>query len=145
MELDPTPVSAADGVEVRLLEREPPGVDDALDFTVVVVTGLFELGASVVVVFEPETVVVVAATAVVVVVAAADFTVDFLWFDFDAEVGPEDPQAAAARPAAMSTAPTLISRATRRRSRLVHVGAEPIGICKAIRPHSLCGPSVESG
>jgi hypothetical protein len=140
------PVSEADGVEVRLDDSDPPGVEAA---AAVVVVAPFAVVAVVVFVVDPAVVGVVApppAFVVVVVLPPVPFVVDFD-FDFDPDVewlsdvflvadGLDEPQAAAIRPPTATTATSRSDLAIRRWLRLLIKGVESVGVCTMDVPRS---------
>jgi hypothetical protein len=141
------PVNDAEGDDVGLTDREPPGVDAG--FAVVVVVAL--AAVVVLVVDEPDPIVVVVlppvAPVVVVVVELAlgwlvvvvpDRAVECVSDVFLLAEGLDEPHAAAIRPPARTTTPIANVRPTRRRPRLSVECGESMVVCKFFLPHSSC-------
>jgi hypothetical protein len=153
MELAPTPVNVAEGDEVSLPERDPPGALELDALAVVVVTVDLPLATVVVVLLPLEVAVVVVVVAepagaavvdvVEVVADEADFTVLEVDF-FLLALGVELPQAAAISPAVTMTAPILAMLKARLCSRC-DVWAQPLLLFKVICPHSMCGLDTKRG
>ena len=138
------PVSVAAGDEVVFDDREPPGVDGAAAVVGVVTAPL----AAVVflVLDDPAAVVGVAPAVVVVVLPVPVVVVVLLLVDPDACLcesedfldadGVDEPQAAAMRPAAMTTPAIRSDRPVWRRPRRGVDAVESVMLGTDVRPHS---------